>query len=85
MTDTKTASPTSDFCGLVMPISEIDGCSESHWIDVKSILTEAIEGCNLKANLVSNADEIVVIQQRIIENLYSYPVIVCDVSGKIPT
>ena len=75
---------SQDFCGLIMPISEIDGCSEAHWLDVKSILTDAIEYCGLKANLVSNSDEIGIIQKRIIENLYAYPIAVCDVSGKNP-
>lgn len=27
-------------CGLIMPISEIDGCSEKHWEEVKEILEE---------------------------------------------
>lgn len=76
--------PTLDFCGLIMPISEIDGCSESHWQDVKAVLTEAIEECGLKANIVSNSDEIGIIQKRIIEHLYSYPIVICDVSGKNP-
>ena len=25
-------------CGIVMPISSIDNCSESHWVDVKGII-----------------------------------------------
>ena len=30
-------------CGVVIPISEIDGCTETHWADVLDIITEAIE------------------------------------------
>lgn len=71
-------------CGVVMPISEIDGCAESHWADVLEILTEAIEEAGFDANLVSNADDSGIIHKRIIQNLYDNPIVVCDVSGKNP-
>jgi len=71
-------------CGVVMPISTIDGCSESHWADVLEIVTEAIEEAGFDANLVSNADDVGIIHKRIIQNLYDNPIVVCDVSGKNP-
>jgi len=74
-------------CGLVMPISSIDGCSAEHWIEVKSIITEAINSIDdydFTINLVSDADEIGVIQKRIVQNIYSSDIVVCDVSGKNP-
>lgn len=71
-------------CGIVMPISSIDGCNEAHWSDVHEILTEAIEDAGFEANLVSNADDVGIIQKRIIQNLYENPIVVCDVSGKNP-
>ncbi|MFA8336420.1 hypothetical protein [Burkholderia cenocepacia] len=71
-------------CGIVMPISSIDGCTESHWSEVASILTEAIESAGFSANIVSNADDIGIIHKRIIQNLYDNPIVVCDVSGKNP-
>lgn len=71
-------------CGVVMPISEIDGCSEAHWLDVKEIVFETIESIDFEASLVSEADEVGIIQKRIIQNLYENPVVVCDVSGKNP-
>jgi len=71
-------------CGIVMPISELDGCSEQHWIDVKNILMETIEAADFEANLVSDADDIGIIQKRIIQNIYDNPIIICDVSGKNP-
>jgi hypothetical protein len=71
-------------CGLVMPISSIDGCNEQHWADVKEILIEAVESAGFKANLVSYADDVGIIQKRIIQNLYENPIVVCDVSGKNP-
>jgi hypothetical protein len=71
-------------CGIIMPISTLDGCSEGHWSDVLEILTEAIEESGFEGNLVSNADDVGIIQKRIIQNLYENPIVVCDVSGKNP-
>jgi len=71
-------------CGLVMPISSIDGCNEQHWLDVKDILTESIESAGFQSKLVSYADDVGIIQKRIIQNLYENPMVVCDVSGKNP-
>lgn len=62
----------------------IDSCSEEHWHDVREIITEAIEDAGFTAQLVSEADDVGIIQKRIIQNLYENPVVVCDVSGKNP-
>ena len=69
-------------CGIVMPISELDGCSEAHWAEILSIITEVIREAGFEPNLVSNADDVGVIQKRIIQNLYDNPIIICDVSGR---
>ena len=71
-------------CGLVMPISSIDGMPEAHWSEVKAILSDAIDKAGFMSNLVSDADDVGIIQKRIIQNLYDNPVVVCDVSGKNP-
>ncbi|HXU93859.1 MAG TPA: hypothetical protein VFP33_09410, partial [Gallionella sp.] len=74
-------------CGLIMPISSIDGCSSEHWVEVKSIITEAIEGISaprFSVKLVSDADDVGVIQKRIVQNIYSSDIVICDVSGKNP-
>ncbi len=71
-------------CGLIMPISAIAGCSEQHWSDVKSILTETLKESGYHAELVSEADDVGIIQKRIIQNVYENPIVVCDVSGKNP-
>lgn len=78
---TKLPLPT---CGIVMPISAIDDCSESHWSDVLTIVSDAITDAGFYPNIVSNADESGIIQKRIIQNLFENPVVVCDVSGKNP-
>ncbi len=71
-------------CGIVMPISAIDNCSAEHWSEVLAILKDVIKNAEFEPNLVSDADEIGIIQKRIIQNLYSNEVIVCDVSCKNP-
>ncbi len=67
-----------------MPISEFDGCSESHWSEVLNILKRTIKSAGFSPNLVSDADEMGVIQKRIVQNLYDNPVVVCDISGRNP-
>jgi hypothetical protein len=71
-------------CGLVMPISASDGMSEAHWADVLAIFNDAIRQAGFEPNLVSNADDVGIIQKRIIQNLYDNPIAVVDVSGKNP-
>ncbi|WP_040726153.1 hypothetical protein [Thiomicrorhabdus sp. Kp2] len=71
-------------CGIVMPISAIDGCNEAHWADVLEIINEAIDESGFDGELVSNADDVGIIHKRIIQNLYENPIVVCDVSGKNP-
>jgi hypothetical protein len=81
---TQTAEPDRLVCGIVMPLSVCDGCSEEHWRDVREILDEAITSADFNPNLVSSATDVGVIHKRIIENLYDNPVVVCDVSGRNP-
>ena len=84
MAETKSVETKKVVCGIVMPISSIDGCSESHWNDVMEIINESIEEAGFEPNLVSNSDDVGVIQKRIIQNLYDNPIVICDVSGKNP-
>ena len=86
-TETKAVATTNEAspkCGIVMPISAIDDCPESHWSDVRAILDDAIEAAGFEPNLVSDADDIGVIQKRIVQNLYDNPIVVCDISCKNP-
>jgi hypothetical protein len=45
-------------CGLIMPISAIDGYPASHWEAVLSIIKEALSETEFSVELVSNSDEI---------------------------
>ncbi|AZZ76655.1 hypothetical protein CCX46_16355 [Pseudomonas sp. RU47] len=72
-------------CGLVMPISAMDGCSAEHWVEVKNIICDAIgsiEDVAFTSKLVSEQDDVGVIQKRIVQNIYLSDVVVCDVSCK---
>jgi len=71
-------------CGIVMPISAIDGCSEEHWMEVRSIIDDSVNIAGFKSCLVSDADDSGIIQNRIIQNLYDNKIVVCDVSCKNP-
>lgn len=83
----KDAETESATCGLIMPISAIDGVSAEHWAEVRAILTESVEAVKspvFAVRLVSDADEAGIIQKRIVHNVYGSAIIVCDVSGKNP-
>lgn len=72
-------------CGIIMPISPIDGCAAEHWSEVKQIIQDAVDAINepkFTAKLVSDADDIGVIQKRIVQGVYSSDIVVCDVSAK---
>lgn len=79
---TEEEARTTETCGIVMPISAMDGYSEVHWNEVLEILSSAIKSAGFEPSLVSSADDIGVIQKRIVQNLYDNPIVVCDVSGK---
>ncbi len=80
----KVDSGSQPKCGIIMPIAAMGDCTETHWTEVLNILTEAVEDVGFTADIVSNADEVTVIQKTIVQNLYELPVVVCDVSQKNP-
>ncbi|RAJ94239.1 hypothetical protein LX87_04124 [Larkinella arboricola] len=71
-------------CGIIMPISYTEGYQASHWSDVLTIVSEAINEANFEPNLVSNDEAIGLIHERIVNNIYSNEMVVCDVSSKNP-
>jgi hypothetical protein len=71
-------------CGMVMPISAIEDCTESHWLEVRSIFVEAIESAGMVPRLVSDSDDVGIIHKRIVQNLYDNPIVVCDISARNP-
>ncbi|MDE3078829.1 MAG: hypothetical protein KGI94_02195 [Paracoccaceae bacterium] len=71
-------------CGIVMPISAIDGCDERHWKDVLEVHSDAIKRAKMQPSLVSDSQDTGVIQKRIVQNLYNNKMVLCDISGKNP-
>ena len=71
-------------CGIIMPISSIDNCTETQWKEVKGIITDAVEAAGFEAQLVSEANDSGIIQKRIVQNLYKNDIVICDVSCKNP-
>jgi hypothetical protein len=71
-------------CGVMMPISSIGGCPESHWKKVRKIVFKAIENAGFNPQLVSDGENVEVILKRIIHNLYYNSIVVCDISAHNP-
>ncbi|WP_159086513.1 hypothetical protein [Burkholderia sp. LA-2-3-30-S1-D2] len=74
-------------CGIVMPIASMDGLPADHWLEVKSIIIDAvstIESPKFTTALVSESDDVGVIHKRIVQGVYQADIVVCDVSGKNP-
>ena len=71
-------------CGIVMPITKHPDYPDSHWDDVLKILNQAIEDTEFEPSLVSDDPAIGLIHDRIVSNLYSNEIVVCDVSSKNP-
>ena len=82
--DMPTNEAKKPICGIVMPISSIDNCSEIHWKEVKGIIKDAVEAAGFEAQLVSEANDSGIIQKRIVQNLYKNDIVICDVSCKNP-
>jgi len=81
------AVPAPLVCGLIMPISAIDGLGPEHWTEVKSIIQDAVDSIpspKFSAKLVSDADDVGVIHKRIVQGVYNSDVVVCDVSARNP-
>lgn len=70
-------------CGIIMPIATMSSeYNDTHWQDIRNIINRAIEKAGFHPRIVSDAEDATIIHKSIIENIYSDPIIVCDVSGK---
>ncbi|EPM1749113.1 hypothetical protein L9Y59_003511 [Klebsiella variicola] len=69
-------------CGIIMPIAKTEGYPEKHWADVYSILCEVATQAEFNPNLVSFDDDVGIIHKRIVQNIYSNPIVICDISSR---
>ena len=77
--------PQKLICGIIMPISQLDNLPPAHWDEIKEIITKAVEEITdpqFTPRLVSEGDDAGVIHKRIIQNVYSDDIAICDVSGR---
>jgi hypothetical protein len=73
--------------GLVMPIAPIDGLDSIHWVEVKKIISDALDEIELyefETKIVSEGDSVGLIHKRIVQGLYTNDIVICDVSCKNP-
>ena len=71
-------------CGIIMPIATNPDYPNDHWKEVLLILSEAISQTEFEPRLVSDDVAIGLIHDRIVNNIYSDDIVVCDVSSKNP-
>ncbi|MEY8761256.1 hypothetical protein [Chryseobacterium tongliaoense] len=75
---------TRPVCGLIMPIADTDGYPIGHWKEVKKIITSVAEEAGFRTRLVSESEDVRVIQKTIVQNVFDDDIIICDVSSKNP-
>ena len=73
-----------EVCGLIIPISGTTNHSEKHWSDMRDLLSRAIENASLKPVPVwinSSTDRV---SERIVGNIFRFPVCIADISDQNP-
>lgn len=73
--------------GLIMPLAPIPSYPPAQFDDVREIIKDtidSIEDFHFKVSMVSDSDEVSIIQKIIVQNIYDYPLVIVDVSGKNP-
>ncbi|MBR9847603.1 MAG: RNA helicase [Algicola sp.] len=71
-------------CGIIMPIASNSDYPKDHWNEVLSILVEAVNQTEFVPRLVSDDVAIGLIHERIVNNIYTDEIVICDVSSKNP-
>jgi hypothetical protein len=81
---TEVKKPEVKICGIIMPISPTDGYTDLHWQEVMAIIRQVVNDAGFEPNIVSDADDVGIIHNRIVNNLAENPIVICDVSSKNP-
>jgi hypothetical protein len=71
-------------CGIIMPIASNPDYPKEHWKEVLLILVEAVNETEFEPRLVSDDVAIGLIHERIVNNIYTDEIVICDVSSKNP-
>lgn len=80
----KETNDTRPVCGLIMPIADTDGYPVGHWKEVKKLYISIAEEEGFRTRLVSDSDDVRIIQKNIVQNVFDDDIIICDVSSKNP-
>ncbi|HDR2279947.1 TPA: hypothetical protein QCH54_004018 [Enterobacter ludwigii] len=80
----KNSDEENEICGIIMPIANTVGYPDGHWQNVYEIMCESAVNAGFEPNLVSFDDDVGIIQNRIVQNIYSNPIVVCDISSRNP-
>lgn len=83
-TEQTASKDTRPVCGLIMPIADTEGYPSGHWKEVKKIITDVAEAAGFRTRLVSESEDVRVIQKTIVQNVFDDDIIICDVSSKNP-
>lgn len=73
--------------GLIMPISHAEGFPVGHWGEVRKIIEEALNEITeyeVEIRMVSEAEDVTLIQKTIIQRIYEDDIVIVDVSSKNP-
>lgn len=66
--------------GVAIPMSATHECTKDHWDEVYKIIKSSFDAERYSINIVSKSNEMAVIQDAIVNNLYHNDIVICDVS-----
>ncbi|ELA7567509.1 hypothetical protein Q8E16_000287 [Vibrio alginolyticus] len=73
--------PNKISIGVAIPMSASPECTEDHWAEVFAIIQSAFDDDDrYTVKIVSKSNEMAVIQDAIVNNLYHNDIVICDVS-----
>ena len=82
---TKTQTPSKKICFVIMPFSDPDGYEKGHFKKIyEQIFKPAIELAGYEAHRVDENNESTLIQGKLLDQLVSAPMVLCDLSSKNP-
>lgn len=71
-------------CGLIMPISATASHTEVHWSEVQILLHRAVKAAGFEARNVWENSSKDRVSERIIANIFEYPLVIADISDLNP-
>jgi len=82
--DAAAKQPAKTICGIIMPISGTANQPETHWTAVRTLIARAIEKAGFEAIPVWENSATDRVSERIIGNIFQFPLAVVDISDSNP-